>query len=466
MPITLALRPYQVAIGRAVMDSVMHRRGLTFTVEIARQGGKNELSAQLEVLLLTRFMFSGGDAIKAAPTFRPQGLISLNRLRERLRDAGYGGLWSQEHGYIVRLGRARQLFLSADGEAHVVGATARLLLEIDEAQDVDADKYHKELRPMGASTNVTTVLWGTPWDDICLLEQAKQQNLALEAVDGIRRHFQFDWQEVARHNPDYLRFVEGERARLGEEHPLFRTQYRLLPLSGGGRLLSSVQRAQLAGDHPRLHRPRSERAIYVAGIDLAGESETAQDAALRSLKPRQDSTVVTIGELDFSAASDVLREPVIRVVEHYWWTGRPHPQLYPQLLDLLKNVWRCRRVVVDASGVGLGVSSFLKQALGGVVVPFQFTAQSKSELGFRLLAAISSGRLKVYAPDGSEEASELWREIELARSVYLPSQRLSFSVDPREGHDDFVMSLALLVEASRYTRKVARGHSTDPSISV
>ena len=48
-PITL--RPYQLTIGRAVLDSVRRRRGLTFTVDIARQGGKNELSAHLELEL-------------------------------------------------------------------------------------------------------------------------------------------------------------------------------------------------------------------------------------------------------------------------------------------------------------------------------------------------------------------------------------------------------------------------------
>ena len=57
MGIKQVLRPYQVQVGRAVLDSVIHRRGLTFTVEVARQGGKNELSAQMEVLLLTLFMF-------------------------------------------------------------------------------------------------------------------------------------------------------------------------------------------------------------------------------------------------------------------------------------------------------------------------------------------------------------------------------------------------------------------------
>ena len=68
----VVLRPYQLAIGRAVLDSVRYARGLTFTVEVARQGGKNELSAQLELKLLADVVSSGGAAVKAAPTFDRQ----------------------------------------------------------------------------------------------------------------------------------------------------------------------------------------------------------------------------------------------------------------------------------------------------------------------------------------------------------------------------------------------------------
>ena len=62
------LRPYQREVASAVLDSVFGGKGLTFSVEIARQGGKNELSAQLEVLLLTLFIARGGNAIKCSPT--------------------------------------------------------------------------------------------------------------------------------------------------------------------------------------------------------------------------------------------------------------------------------------------------------------------------------------------------------------------------------------------------------------
>ena len=48
------LRPYQREVARAVVESVRRRRGLTFSVEIARQGGKNEVSARIELLLLAR----------------------------------------------------------------------------------------------------------------------------------------------------------------------------------------------------------------------------------------------------------------------------------------------------------------------------------------------------------------------------------------------------------------------------
>ncbi|MFC1933085.1 hypothetical protein ACFLXU_05615 [Chloroflexota bacterium] len=456
-PLINKLRPYQREVALAVLDSVFSRKGFTFSVEIARQGGKNELSAQLELLLLTLYMAEPQNLVKCSPTFKPQTVISMARLKDRLNDAGFDGIWVAELGYIIRLGNARAVFLSADESANVVGHTAHILLEIDESQDVSKEKYTKEFKPMGATTNVTTVHYGTTWDDTTLLEEIKQTNCELERRDGIKRHFRYDWQEVAKHNPDYLAYVEGERERLGENHPLFLTQYCLLPIRGGGGFLSPQQRAQLQGEHPRQHQPEHGK-VYVAGIDLAGEAEEEEGARLRAIKPRQDSTVVTIGELDFSTVDGVQKQPGVKVVEHYWWTGRKHTELYPQMVDILKNGWHCRRVVVDATGVGQPVSSFLRQALGSPVIPFTFTAQSKSELGFSLLAATNSGRLKMYAGDGSAEYQQFWFEMEKAKSQYRPSQTMNFYVDPAQGHDDFLMSLALLVEAAkRYEPRGARG---------
>ncbi|OGO30064.1 MAG: hypothetical protein A2Z29_06545 [Chloroflexi bacterium RBG_16_56_11] len=444
----MRLRPYQREAANAILDSVFGGKGLTFSIEIARQGGKNELSAQLELLLLTLNMGEAKNLIKCSPTFKPQTVISMIRLKDRLNNAGFEGIWTAEMGYIVRLGNARAIFLSADASASVVGNTAHLLLEIDESQDVSKEKYTKEFKPIGATTNVTTVHYGTAWDDSTLLEEVKQTNLELERRDGVRRHFRYDWEEVARHNPDYLAYVMGEKERLGADHPLFMTQYRLLPIHGGGGFLSAQQRAQLQGDHERMRRCR-EGQMYVAGIDIAGEKEGGGGEALATGNTKRDSTVVTIGEVEFPPNYEIDREPRIKIVEHYCWTGKRHTEVYGQLVDILKNVWRCRRVVVDATGMGEPVSAFLRKALGSRVTPFTFTQKSKSELGFNLLAVVNAGRIKVYKGDGSEEYQEFWQEMEKARSQYRPSQTMNFYVDPAQGHDDFLMSLALAAEAAK-----------------
>lgn len=331
------LREYQLEIGRAVMDSATHGKGLTFTVEIARQGGKNELSAQMATLLLTMNMVRGGNMIKAAPTFLPQALISMNRLKERLDDAGYGGFWRTESGQNVVLGKARQMFLSAEPHSNVVGNTAHILLEMDEAQSIDSDKYHKEFRPMGASTNVTTVLYGTPWDGRSLLEEVAEANLELERKDGVKRHFSVPWEEVARHSPPYQRYVESERERMGENHPLFRTQYLLLPVSGRGGLFTAGDTSQLQGSHPRRRGP-ARNSVYVAGLDVGGGTDETSTSGRRP-----DSTVLTIGELDFSSLDTLQRDPAIRVVEHYEWQGIPHHASTP-------GWWTCSKTCGAVAG--------------------------------------------------------------------------------------------------------------------
>ena len=63
----------------------------------------------------------------------------------------------------------------------------------------------------------------------------------------------------------------------------------------------------------------------------------------------------------------------------------------------------------------------------------------------------------MYAGDGSEEYREFWSQVEKAKSTFRPSQTMNFYVDPVDGHDDFLMSLALLVEAAQYQPRSARG---------
>ena len=447
------LRPYQVEAGRAILASVRGRDGLSFSLAMARQGGKNELSAQIEALLLTANAGRDADGVKCAPTFEPQGRVSMRRLWSRLIEAGLGSIASREAGHIVRVGKARMVFLSAEPGANVMGHTAQLLLEVDEAQDVDEEKFDREFRPMAATANATTVFYGTTWDDSTLLERAKQRHLELERRDGVRRHFEYDWQIVARYNPAYGRYVEQERERLGEQHPLFLTQYCLRPIAGRGRLFSPGQLAQLQGSHGRRHAPKPGEA-YVAGLDLAGGPLEGSDGGAG-----RDATVLTIARAVYADRGALMQEPRLEVVEHYVWSGEPHDALLPRLADLLREVWQVRRLAVDATGLGETIARLLTTALGSQTVrSVRFSQESKSRLGYGLLAAVNGGRLKLYDADGSLEYRQCRHELERARAVYRANRTMGFFVEPADGHDDYLISLALVVEAgSDAAPRTARG---------
>jgi len=64
----------------------------------------------------------------------------------------------------------------------------------------------------------------------------------------------------------------------------------------------------------------------------------------------------------------------------------------------------------------------------------------------------------MYSADNSPEYQEFWRQMEKARSHYRASRTMDFYVDPSDGHDDYLMSLALLVEAAgQYNPREAKG---------
>jgi hypothetical protein len=255
---------------------------------------------------------------------------------------------------------------------------------------------------------------------------------------------------VAECNPAYGRYVESERQRLGENHPLFLTQYCLKPIASGGRLLTPSQRAQLQGEHAR-RSSAAEGETYVAGLDLGGEAGDAEALRLGPGQPGRshDATVLTVGRLVFPSSDALIQQPRIEVVEHCVFRGQRHDALHARLVDLLSHVWRVRRVAVDSTGLGEAIARFLANALrSDVVLPVRFSAESKSRMGYRLLAAVNSGCLKMYAQDGSPEYRDFWREIEEARAAYRPNRLMSFFVEPSRGHDDYLMSLTLLVEAA------------------
>ncbi len=487
---------YQLAPARAIVDSVVHKRGLEFAVLFPRQAGKNETQAQVEAYLLTLFQrVPGASLVKAQPTFRPQALNARLRLERAMNHLLARGQWRQRFGYLVQLGEAQMFFLSAEPSANVVGATATLLLQADEAQEVRAAEWERKFAPMAASTNATIVYWGTAWTSRTLLAEAIQRLRAEEARDKVQRVFIVSPEQVAAENPAYGAFVARQVRKLGRQHPLVRTQFFNEVLAAEDGLFPPARRALMQGDHAPLSGPRPE-AVYAFLLDVAGEDEGAAAHPLdvdgdgpTLANPRRDSTALTMVEVDTSLMADPLvAAPVYRAVARRLWTGTPHTVLYGAL-RALADVWRPRYLAVDGTGLGAGLASFLAHALPpGVVVPVNFNSATKSQVGWGYVAICDTGRWREWRLEAGGQQSEVgdeqdelqrmfWQQV--AQCEYRvragAGQRLAWGVpdgtrDAATGaavHDDLLLSAALCAVLDERPWHVSTGpgvilHAKDP----
>ncbi len=463
----LTLREYQRQAAAAIVDSVLRNKGKTFVVMFPRQSGKNELQAQIEAYLLTLLQRSDAEIVKVSPTWKPQTLNAMRRL-ERVMERNFflRRRWRKESGHIYRVGNARIVFLSGSPTANVVGVTASTLLECDEAQDVAMAKWDKDFAPMAASTNATRVFWGTAWTSRTLLARELRGALQAQAADGEQRVFCVTADEVRREVPAYGAHVDEQVARLGRNHPFVKTQYFGEEIDAEGGMFPASRLALLRGDHPPQGAPDAG-ALYALTLDVAGEDEAQSDelekGALKNAG--RDSTALTVFAVDLSSLEDALiHAPTYRVVQRQEWVGVKHTQLYGQVKALAEH-WQARYLIVDATGVGAGLASFLEKALPGVTIPFVFTARSKSELGWGFLATVESGRFKDFNPQAPARLTEaeLARQRQLQERFFAqaeacqgavmegPGKLLRWGVPPgaRDGqtgeliHDDLLISAAL-----------------------
>ena len=434
LPRRPALRAYQGRVLQGLLRAIAAGPAAPLTVLMPRQSGKNEIAAALVAFLLRANAREGGTVVLCAPTLDPQARISAERIRAALAatDALVPAAGqARSRGDTVAVGRARAVLLSANPQASVAGHTASIALVADEAQDIDEDWFNRQFRPMAASTGAPAVLFGTAWNGRTLLERAVAANRARDAAEpqGPRHHHQATWREVAAVLPAYGAYVEAERERLGASHPLFLSQYELVPGEVAGRLLTRDLLAALEGGHdPRSAPAPGER--YVAGLDFGGEGEDA------------DATVLTVARVELATGGGGI---ACRVVAQREWRGAP----YARVLDearALDRLWRFERVSADATGLGAPLVAQLRPQLGARLDEVVFTAASKSALGYALLAAARTGRLALPRDDGGPEAFRCREELAACEASLAAGGRLAWGND--RGHDDYVVSLALCLRAA------------------
>jgi hypothetical protein len=455
----LRLRHYQEEVAQAIIRSVISKAGDTIVVLFPRQSGKNELQAQVETYLLTLFSQTDAEMVKISPTWKPQALNAMRRLERVLnRNAITESLWKKESGHIYRVCTSRITFLSGSPETSIVGATASILLEVDEAQDVLISKYDKDIAPMAASTNATRVFWGTAWTSKTLLARELRSARAAELRDGRRRVFIMTADDVAREVPAYGAFVDDQVFKLGRQHPMVRTQFYSEEIDAESGMFPARRQALMVGSHNHQQQPQPD-CWYALLIDVAGEDEgidTAgdgrDDPAGRLSNPRRDNTALTIVQIDLASLADpIIKSPTYRIALRLEWTGTKHSTLYGAIKELVIT-WTARYIVIDATGIGAGLASFLDKAFPGRVMPFVFNSSTKSKLGWDFLAVVETGRFKDYVEMDQERASF---NLQLSNCLMEiqpgPEQRMKWGVpdgtrDSATGtllHDDLIMSSAL-----------------------
>jgi len=453
----VTLRSYQLPVAQAIVESVVSKRGLTFVVMFPRQSGKNELQGHVEAYLLMLTSQLHGEIVKASPTWQPQSLNAMRRLERVLgENLLTKDRFRKREGRIFEVGEpgqpgaSRCYFFSGEPGANVVGATAKTLLQCDEAQDVTPAKWDKDFAPMAASTNATQVFWGTAWTSRTLLARELRAARDAEKRDGIRRTFVLTADDVGTVVPAYKKFVAGQVAKLGRNHPLIRTQYYSEEIDAEGGMFPPARRALLQGQHAPQTTPQPGH-LYALLIDVAGADEAATQEIGEMTKTGRDSTSLTVVEIDLATVADeLIAKPSYRIVARKGWTNVPHRNLYGQLRAQIDH-WQPLYTVIDATGVGEGLASFLVSAMPpGRLIPFIFSSVTKSQLGWDLIALVETGRLKDHTGDDADKA-EFFHQLEFVTYEAREHNTLRWSVpdgtrDPATGdlvHDDWVLSAAL-----------------------
>ena len=409
---------YQREIATAVTADVLQQRGSTFTVEMPIGAGVNELASQLEMLVMGVNVNAGGALLRVVPGGQPD---VKQRLVSHLRAGSLKGLWSDERA-CVRLGRAQTLYAAPDGLEYVRG-------HFEMIQAVDAHLLSPpemaRLREMANASGATLVLYGRPWNGETPFERTKLASKEAAAAGGDRRHFRVPLERVEAELPGYAARVESGRGRLGGAHPDFEAAYALRPVSAGAAAFPRERLRDLfvAGGPRRL----AVADRLVASIVVTRASRTTDSPA---------RAVVTVASCTESG---------LRVLDHKWVEAADEETIAAGLKRFVEKTWPCESVLVrvrtprdDGQVRGL-----LERSLCQARVRWApGTARQRERESSAVVAAALTGRLALYAPDGSPEYRALRREMEWA--VLRTGERPGFTVAVEGQDEGFLEGVAML----------------------
>jgi len=417
------------------------------TIQSARQTAKNEVAALVQARAMILHSESGGDYVRAAPTWKPQIVFSKQRLEKHLRnDPLTMGRWRCQEGFLYRFGKANLWMLSSDKNANVVGATASIAMDVDEAHHTDRDKFEEDFQPMRARTNAPCVMWGVSAAGQDLLSYYVRHNNEIEHPELNLRFPAALW---CAENPAYAAHYAERVAALGVEHPVIQTQYDLIEVEALDAFLSPKQREIiLSGTHERQVASRPGRQ-YVALIDVGGDDDLERaDEQVRLDNPSQDSTAVIILDLDWSYAAKNHGWPEARIVDLHWWTGMNLTEQEETICKMMVRWWPTS-IVVDGRGLGLQLARAIKHVCPQTEI-YEATAPSVTHDLWDCLARVNNGAVKFYRPDEARpQDREFIAQLRHTKREVRSHENYALKKPSAKLHIDMVKALSYLGRACK-----------------
>lgn len=466
--------PYQRGFANAICRDVLGGLSNTLTGLFARQSGKSETvantAAALMVLLPKLANMKDGNDNYIFPTllkfkdglyvgiFSPsnfQSSTTYGRLRERFTKPtgrlfldseefapeGYSSLLPLKPDKNDHLGLPNGSFclmMSADKQSKIESKTFHLIL-LDESQELDEFVVGKSVMPMGAHTNASAVATGTPGVTKGFFYRQIENNKADDLKRGRAEkklqpqlHFQFDYKEVIKWQPDYKKYIGKEKRRIGEDSDEFQMAYCLRWLLERG--MAVPEEIFRACSSTKLQVYGSLQNVeLVAGLDWGKSS---------------DSTVLTIGRPRWDEVDDSGKAPVDVV---HWWerVGDDYEAIFAGVKEEL-NKFSVKTMCCDATGPGEPLADRLIWELPFVtIIPVKFSAQQKDHLYKFFLLMLQEK--KVAWPSGAEvKQRKYWKKFEHEmlnlqkeyKGAYLTCHHPE---DQKNAHDDYPDSLALML---------------------
>jgi hypothetical protein len=448
------LHAYQKPLARRIMESVIINDGEEVTALASRQSGKSETVADTVatlMILLPRLAklypdllgkFKDGVWVGLFAPTESQAETLFGRAVTRLtseRAVDIMGDVEIDDSAIRVGGVTRQLKLKKSGSTiTMMTANPRAKIEsksfhlivVDECQEADDFVVSKSISPMLAYYAGTMVKTGTPTTSKNNFYRSIQLNRRRQTTKGNRQnHFQWDWKDVAKFNPNYEKFIRKEMLRIGEESDEFQMSYNCKWLLERGMFVTSSIMDDLGDTSQELVKVWHKTPVVV-GIDPARKT---------------DSTVVTVVWVDWDRP-DEFGYFDHRILNWLEMQGDDWEEQYYQIVNFLSN-YDVLAVGVDANGVGDAVAQRLKLLLPRAEVMSLTSSPSEQSKRWKHLQALIQRKMIAWPSHAKTRRLRTWKrfyqQMVDAEVQYKGPNFLVAAPDESYAHDDFVDSLSI-----------------------